>query len=202
MRLGRTTCLPQVDTIQHLMLDMYPHDIHQLRLNPWSFPLLRSVGFGNDDDVENLFAQETSSVKVFRKAPLLHELYLTYRISYYILPWSQLTKFDGNLDTMVLFSSALNLIETSCFVESCISNPPGSLGSTITHTRPRSLTLRTSPLDDQSEDILRVPVSTSTATFEHSTSNKPELRITSFFPVALITALARIYNLPGQPVFR
>ncbi|KAJ7886746.1 hypothetical protein B0H13DRAFT_2043911 [Mycena leptocephala] len=140
-------------TIQHLILDMYPEDLSELGLDSMSFPILRSAGFGSYRDLENPLPGPAlvPQVNFMLKAPLLDELrFPTYCISCYTFPWSQLTKFEGDLDTMDLFVSALNLTEISCSV--VFFRSPTSV---ITHTRLRSLTLLESADCSKSQDIIQ-----------------------------------------------
>ncbi|KAJ7129207.1 hypothetical protein C8R44DRAFT_776154 [Mycena epipterygia] len=138
-------------TIQHISLDMCQHTLHQLGLDFQHFPVLKSANFGSawsgyrDPDREN-------PVNVFVNAPQLHDICLDRpgAFSYFVLPWSQLTKFDGDIDTMDLFALAPNIVEARCSMQYLLPSPT----SVIFHPQLRSLTLTKSVDSTKPLDIL------------------------------------------------
>ncbi|KAJ6561415.1 hypothetical protein DFH09DRAFT_1159904, partial [Mycena vulgaris] len=124
--------------IQHLELGMIEWEIRKLDLDSASFPLLQSATFGCVYSPGN----DPHPGAVFGNAPQFHNLVLLRSpggtaLSSFSLPWLQLTKFEGQVDNLDLFTQALNLVELKItyFEE---NGPPASI---ITHTNLGSLTL-------------------------------------------------------------
>ncbi|KAJ7368852.1 hypothetical protein DFH08DRAFT_832454 [Mycena albidolilacea] len=121
--------------IQYLELELGQNDMSQLRLDSTDFPLLQRATLGGLFDPEAL-----GPVEVFTNAPKLHDLHLIHHVLfYYSPPFQQLTKFDGEIVGMNLFTLAPNLIEARCSVD-YISPAQTSF---ISHSRLQSLTLFT-----------------------------------------------------------
>ncbi|KAJ7790142.1 hypothetical protein B0H14DRAFT_3501959 [Mycena olivaceomarginata] len=99
--------------IQCLELELGQNDMSQLRLDSTDFPLLQRATLGGLFDPEAL-----GPVEVFTNAPKLHDLHLIHHglLLYYSPPFQQLTKFDGEIVGMDLFTLAPNLIEARCSV--------------------------------------------------------------------------------------
>ncbi|KAJ7462153.1 hypothetical protein FB451DRAFT_1562706 [Mycena latifolia] len=134
------------ETIQHLELIIPPQVVHQLGLDSCRFPRLRStrLGMALDDTL--------APGHIFTNAPLLHEVRLSNyeaTLPYYILPWLQLTRFNGQIDTMDLFTFAPNLTEVICSME-WIDEPT----SVIIHPRLQSLTLAMSENNVKPDDTI------------------------------------------------
>ncbi|KAJ7506582.1 hypothetical protein B0H11DRAFT_1971862 [Mycena galericulata] len=136
--------------VRDLELGISDHDICQLGLDSTEFPLLQSAVLGYVD-IDPPPVEPTPAI--FRNAPKFQELRLvcnewTNRTSSsFVLPWLQLTKFDGEINHLDLFTLAPNLSEVTCFCDF------GASGlSMITHSRLESLTVDAS--QDSWDDIL------------------------------------------------
>ncbi|KAJ7887544.1 hypothetical protein B0H14DRAFT_2695195 [Mycena olivaceomarginata] len=134
--------------IQCLELELGQNDMSQLRLDSTDFPLLQRATLGGLFDPEAL-----GPVEVFTNAPKLHDLHLIHHglLLYYSPPFQQLTKFDGEIVGMDLFTLAPNLIEARCSVDYISPAQP----SFISHSRLQSLTLFTTFDGTAPCDILR-----------------------------------------------
>ncbi|KAJ7506526.1 hypothetical protein B0H11DRAFT_2185826 [Mycena galericulata] len=130
------------DTIHFLEVNMSQNGIRQVGLKYRRFPVLNSPDLGLYPlDPEN-------PVHLFGNAPLLTDIRFDGSSFYYDFPSSQLTKFDGEIETMDLFQMAPNLTEAICSVPRLRGIPQ----SAIIHLRLRSLILTESvnhagPLD-------------------------------------------------------
>ncbi|KAK7062176.1 F-box domain-containing protein [Favolaschia claudopus] len=135
---------------EYLELDFGQADLRSMQLETVSFPrlLCAAIGdqYGPDPDRFN-------PVEVFSNAPILNDLRCITDsvLSYYSPPLSQLTKFDGEIDTMQLFAQAPNLIEVTCSVV-YLDPPPTSM---ISHPNLQSLTLVPSIHEQKPLDILQ-----------------------------------------------
>ncbi|KAJ7771097.1 hypothetical protein DFH07DRAFT_804870 [Mycena maculata] len=138
------------DTIHFLEVDMSQNGIRQVGLDSLPFPVLKSAMVGTPWSGRGPHVDPQNPVHVFGNAPLLHEQVFHGPSFYYVFPWSQLTKFDGEITTMDLFRLAPNVTEARCSVPSLDPTPT----STITHPRLRSLALIESVLKTKSIDIL------------------------------------------------
>ncbi|KAK7062160.1 hypothetical protein R3P38DRAFT_2833761 [Favolaschia claudopus] len=101
-------------------------DLGQLGLDLASFPLLQkaSIRGGVSDPSQ-----------IFLNAPRLHDLCLV-TASQLTSPWAQLTKFEGTISDLTLFTVAPNLTELICSFE-CDSDDL----EIVTHSHLRSLTI-------------------------------------------------------------
>ncbi|KAJ7462086.1 hypothetical protein FB451DRAFT_478877 [Mycena latifolia] len=125
----------------HFKLGMYEEDIPKLRLHRTSFPLLESATLSTacgEGDPE--------LIHLFSNAPRLRDFRVAREeagpeLRYLSLPWLQLTKFEGKIDNMDLFSQALNL--TEAIIETLLDMDPDDDPPTtvITHSNLTSLTL-------------------------------------------------------------
>ncbi|KAJ6515321.1 hypothetical protein C8R45DRAFT_1205605 [Mycena sanguinolenta] len=124
-------CSHQVD---YLELRTTAEHLRQLG-DPFEFPLLRSVKLSCPD------YDNGPSVNIFDRAPLLHELHYEDHITARCisLPWLQLTKFEGSISNLHLFTQAPNLAEVTCTLK-FFSNPSSS--ARISHIRLRSLIVK------------------------------------------------------------
>ncbi|KAJ6561409.1 hypothetical protein DFH09DRAFT_1159889 [Mycena vulgaris] len=86
-----------------------------------------------------------TGVNVFANAPRLRTLGMdsentaTLPLDIFAPPWSQLTRFNGFIKNLDLFTLASNLTEAECFLT---AHPEVSLTAIITHPRLQSLTIR------------------------------------------------------------
>ncbi|KAF7352423.1 F-box domain-containing protein [Mycena venus] len=131
--------------LQYLHLDIGGRDMSQLELDSVSFPLLHGVTL---DCAYNPHLHR--SRRLFADAPRFHDLCLLSKTEIYIplefsLPWLQLTKFEGALHDLSLFTLAPNLCEAISLFD------PVGHSTVITHPNLRSLTTRA----DSRTDILK-----------------------------------------------
>ncbi|KAF8214169.1 hypothetical protein K438DRAFT_1803007 [Mycena galopus ATCC 62051] len=101
--------------LRYLELVIDEPQLDQLGLSVQNFPLLESASF-------HCVPQSDALHDVFGNAPRLHEfrvnpIFRTSRSIYLTLPWLQLTKFDGVLNDLELFTDAPNLAEVTCSLE-------------------------------------------------------------------------------------
>ncbi|KAF8213994.1 hypothetical protein K438DRAFT_1750093 [Mycena galopus ATCC 62051] len=121
--------------LQYLRLNI--DTTRPLGLDSAAFPLLEVATIGCDP--------EPDPVIVFRNAPRLHQLCLIESDFLYnqitprtfTLPWSQLTKFEGNIADFELFTLAPNLVEVAC----TLTADHGDISGAITHRCLRSFTV-------------------------------------------------------------
>ncbi|KAF7340211.1 F-box domain-containing protein [Mycena venus] len=120
--------------VQYLELGMPQDHIRQLGLDSCSFPLLQEAALGDSRGDRN----PQIPFRVYGNAPQLRELCLLSDtvLSSYTTPCLQLTKFEGEIDTLELFTLAPNLIEAQCFLLDLSFVP----ASAILHSRLESLT--------------------------------------------------------------
>ncbi|KAJ7682250.1 hypothetical protein DFH06DRAFT_1160653 [Mycena polygramma] len=139
------------DRIEYLELDFSQHDMRQLGLDSAVFPLLRYATLGDQlgPDPE---PDEDNPVEIFGNVPHLHDLSVIPEgvLSYYSPPWSQLTKFDGEITNLELFTLAPHLIEARCAMEYLSL----SQTSVVSHACLQSLTLVKSYNGQPPADIL------------------------------------------------
>ncbi|KAJ6486423.1 hypothetical protein C8R47DRAFT_1047444 [Mycena vitilis] len=109
-------------------------DIANLGLSSVVFPILQRVVLSTDEDVHD-------RVTVFSNAPRFHDLRAPRGFSpgNRSLPWLQLTRFEGKIWNLDLFTSAPNLIEVRCLFD-CDPEDTDNLVAT-THPTLRSLVL-------------------------------------------------------------
>ncbi|KAJ7118569.1 hypothetical protein C8R43DRAFT_1036108 [Mycena crocata] len=119
--------------IQRLELLIVPHAIQQLGLDTCFFPLLRWAHLGR----WRIPQDPGPSMDVFVNAPLLGGVNLGVPGNHFSFPWLQLTRFDGQIDRLDMFSLAPNLTEAKCLVDRLLFPPP----SIVTHTHLQSLIL-------------------------------------------------------------
>ncbi|KAJ7506273.1 hypothetical protein B0H11DRAFT_1904157 [Mycena galericulata] len=98
--------------VQYLALDVGERDdIRELGLDSHAFPELRratlnwKAPYTHDDDVP---------LNILGMAPQLDELHLPHAVAL-TAPWSQLTRFEGQIESMELFALAENLTEAKCY---------------------------------------------------------------------------------------
>ncbi|KAJ7429493.1 hypothetical protein FB451DRAFT_1328394 [Mycena latifolia] len=125
--------------LQRLELGMAEWEIRKLELQSASFPLLQSARLGCAYSPGN----DPHPGAVFGNAPRLHDFSLLRSaggttLGSFSLPWLQLTKFEGQVDNLDLFTLAPNLCEAKIYSDSESFEPPPS---TITHAKLHSLTL-------------------------------------------------------------
>ncbi|KAK7054158.1 hypothetical protein R3P38DRAFT_3254761 [Favolaschia claudopus] len=100
---------PQIRSLRLLITN---RDIRLLELDSTNFPILERVDVlyvAPKSDVD------LGPVNVFQNAPVLHDLRINVEeTTIGILPWSQLTRFDGSLSDLELFVLAPNLTELFC----------------------------------------------------------------------------------------
>ncbi|KAJ7265470.1 hypothetical protein B0H12DRAFT_199781 [Mycena haematopus] len=110
-------------------------DMGALGLDSAVFPLLQGAMFDSYD----LCPSSTHTI-LFGNAPCFHDLCMpscTFTPRKVTLPWLQLTKFEGLLDDLELFTVAPNLTEMTCLFV-----PPDDEGFiTVIHHNLRSLTI-------------------------------------------------------------
>ncbi|KAF7352422.1 F-box domain-containing protein [Mycena venus] len=117
---------PQVQYL-HLVID---RDIGPLGLESLQFPLLESVALDCNYEARVVDPHR----RVFTNAPRFHDLRMGLPLAF-TFPWSQLTKFQGELWDVVLFTLAPNLCEVTCSFR-----PDDSDHLVVTHRNLRSLT--------------------------------------------------------------
>ncbi|KAJ6536780.1 hypothetical protein DFH09DRAFT_93389 [Mycena vulgaris] len=131
--------------VRHLKLQMTEPDIIKLGLHSATFPLLHSAMLWCVDSEGQ--AAVGTGVNVFANAPRLRTLVMhsdnteTLPLDIFTPPWSQLTKFNGIIKNLDLFTLASNLTEAKCF----LTAPEVSLTAVITHSRLQSLTIEGFP---------------------------------------------------------
>ncbi|KAK7054163.1 hypothetical protein R3P38DRAFT_1485049 [Favolaschia claudopus] len=98
--------------IRSLRLFLTNRDIRLLGLDSTNFPILETVDLFY---VPAEFDVDLGPVNLFPNAPLLHDLRMSVEgTTIGMLPWSQLTKFDGSLSDLELFVLAPSLTEVVC----------------------------------------------------------------------------------------
>ncbi|KAF7338032.1 hypothetical protein MVEN_02027200 [Mycena venus] len=123
-------------------------DIRELRLDSVEFPLLQSAALHCDHDPD---PHVDLPGNVFGNAPQFHNLRLLsagITPTSFTLAWSQLTKFEGTIWDLKLFTFAPNLTEVTCSFD-----PDDQLFAVITHPCLRSLTIGEDNSDDN--DIIQ-----------------------------------------------
>ncbi|KAJ7506604.1 hypothetical protein B0H11DRAFT_1971977 [Mycena galericulata] len=138
--------------VRYLELGISDRDIRQLGLDSTEFPLLQSAMLGHLDihppPVEPSPAHIFHNASKFQDLRLVCNQWTTRTSSSFALPWLQLTKFDGEIDNLDLFTLAPNLSEVLCL---CDFGPYGL--PMITHSRLESLTVNES--ETNWDDLLR-----------------------------------------------
>ncbi|KAF8214067.1 hypothetical protein K438DRAFT_1802813 [Mycena galopus ATCC 62051] len=129
--------------VQYIRLDSTGsrHDISPLGLDSAAFPLLQGATLGRFPVLDPL------PIILFGSAPYLHTLCLRHKgftSNDIAFPWSQLTRFEGIVADLLLFTLAPNLTEMTC----TFILETGDL-IMITHRSLISLTI-----GDESEDVL------------------------------------------------
>ncbi|KAK7062117.1 hypothetical protein R3P38DRAFT_2833514 [Favolaschia claudopus] len=126
--------------IQTLSLDIGYRDPRPLRFDWAEFPLLEKVRLlchsHSDQDVD--FPRP---MNIFANAPRFRELDMqssTLDTTLLALPWSQLTKFQGHIKNLDLFTLAPNLVEVKCAL---LPNEDVFSTTMITHHNIRTLNL-------------------------------------------------------------
>ncbi|KAJ7506521.1 hypothetical protein B0H11DRAFT_2219221 [Mycena galericulata] len=137
-------------TIHFLDVDMSQNGIRQVGLDLQRFPVLKSAKVGNPWSAYGPHADHQNPVRLFGNAPSITDIHFDGSSFYYVFPWLQLTKFDGEIETMELFEMAPNLIEVRCSVELLHATPQ----SEIVHPRLRSLIFTESGPRSKAIDIL------------------------------------------------
>ncbi|KAF7352370.1 F-box domain-containing protein [Mycena venus] len=101
------------DRMEYLELSCSQSDVAELGLDSVAFPLLQRAAIGGAIDAES-----TGHIDVFFNAPELRTVQLLdgVRPSHYGFPSLQLTKFEGEINTLDLFRVASNLVEVKCAV--------------------------------------------------------------------------------------
>ncbi|KAJ7368831.1 hypothetical protein DFH08DRAFT_796672 [Mycena albidolilacea] len=103
------------DRMEYLEVRCKPSDIRELKLDSAVFPLLRRVKIGVPE-----YQSEPISVvnvlEVLTNPPQLRAVVLVNGFEFYILPWLQLTKFEGEMNALDVFRMAPNLVEVKCAV--------------------------------------------------------------------------------------
>ncbi|KAJ6515395.1 hypothetical protein C8R45DRAFT_207976 [Mycena sanguinolenta] len=121
--------------VEFINLDLEdPADIRALGLDSASFPLLQRATVGCYDDRPD-FTRTT----LFGNAPCLHDLRVGFGVfqpGTLKLPWPQLTKFQGTLYDLKMFTAAPNLTELTCQFDPTEADFP-----VTTHHNLTSLTL-------------------------------------------------------------
>ncbi|KAJ6569503.1 hypothetical protein B0H19DRAFT_1257140 [Mycena capillaripes] len=133
--------------IQYLELGTSEYDISELGLNSLHFPLFQRAVV-----LDHSLADSSDPVPVYGNAPQLREFLLAAGaiFSSYTFPSLQLTKFQGEIDSLQLFIAAPNLTEAKCATE--YFHYRGSL--VVFHPRLQSLTIQTSHHSRPPVDLL------------------------------------------------
>ncbi|KAJ7848306.1 hypothetical protein B0H13DRAFT_2361985 [Mycena leptocephala] len=121
------------DRVQYLALDIGERDIRELALDSKGFPNLRRATL--DWDAPYTFESEVP-IKVLGMATTLDGLHLPHAVRYplkLIAPWSQLTRFEGEIENTELFALAVNLTEAKCCL---VADDDGDI---VAHTSLQSL---------------------------------------------------------------
>ncbi|KAJ7167706.1 hypothetical protein C8R46DRAFT_1191776 [Mycena filopes] len=133
--------------LHYLQIDMNEANFLRLatELSAAEFPLLEKATI----ECNFRLGRHPLPLEIFNRAPHFHHLRLcmdwyNISLSHFTPPWGQLTKFEGPLWDLALFSMAVNLTDLTCSV-GLDDSPPAP----ITHSKLRHLTMRS---DD---DILR-----------------------------------------------
>ncbi|KAJ7368840.1 hypothetical protein DFH08DRAFT_832421, partial [Mycena albidolilacea] len=124
--------------IEYLELSFSPFEISELELDSVVLPLLQRATFGIP---EYCSPGSMHAAKILGHAPQLRAVVLLKeaRLFHFTLPCLQLTKFEGEIDTLGIFRMAPNLIEVKCAVG------VGDFEETdISHPRLKSLTVTVS----------------------------------------------------------
>ncbi|KAJ7849815.1 hypothetical protein B0H14DRAFT_2764837 [Mycena olivaceomarginata] len=136
--------------LRYLELYITEPQMRYLGLDSVEFPLLESASLNCDVPGYHFPIQsQPPPVNVLGNAPRLYELVrhrkpranaVTFPVVNLrvVLPWLQPTKYDGPIQTLLIFTEALNLIELTCHLEYLEWDPPST---TITHSGLRSLTI-------------------------------------------------------------
>ncbi|KAF8213947.1 hypothetical protein K438DRAFT_1802607 [Mycena galopus ATCC 62051] len=116
--------------VEDICLIISGRDTRHLGLDSMAFPLLHSADLQfYDPELDSI------PITVFSNAPRLHHLACEIP-SNFMLPWSQLTKFEGPICDLRWFTQAPNLTEATCKFEA-----HGDDFQIITHRSLRSLTI-------------------------------------------------------------
>ncbi|KAJ7768528.1 hypothetical protein B0H16DRAFT_319001 [Mycena metata] len=138
--------------LEYLELDIAQHELRQLNLDSVMFPLLQRVALGDQYGPE---PDSLNPVVVFGQAPRLCGLEILAEygatLAYYSPPWQNLTKFEGEIDNLALFTLASNLLDARIAIEYLeeVPDPP------ISHPTLRSLALVTSWQGTKPVDLLK-----------------------------------------------
>lgn len=136
------------DRMEYLEVRCKPSKIPELKLDTAKFPLLRRATIGVPEYHSE--SMNANAVKVFANAPQLRAVVLVNGswFSRCVLPWLQLTKFEGEIDTLDIFRMAPNLVEVKC----AMGYLPGT--DVITHPCLQSLTVTISSEGNPPADLL------------------------------------------------
>ncbi|KAJ6515388.1 hypothetical protein C8R45DRAFT_207849 [Mycena sanguinolenta] len=132
-------------SLQYIFLDFgsSEFDIPALGLDSAAFPLLQGARIGGYLD------SNPTPTLLFSNAPRFHELSIpgeTFTPRNFTLPWSQLTKFEGILNDLDLFTVAPNLTELTCSFD---RNEDANF-AVITHHKLTSFTI-----NEDSDDLMQ-----------------------------------------------
>jgi hypothetical protein len=131
--------------VEYIYLDIGDRDIRLLGLDSANFPLLKGATLGcNQEPLPSVDLSEN----VFGNAPQLHELHMTswgFTPTTFTLTWLQLTKFEGALLDLELFTLAPDLAELIWTFHNF-----SSLAMIVTHHRLRRLTIK----DENPDNII------------------------------------------------
>ncbi|KAJ7637219.1 hypothetical protein B0H17DRAFT_1107239 [Mycena rosella] len=134
--------------LRHIELYISQRNIPELGLDSVTFPLLQRAVL---DDPFDPWPDFSAPVHIYNNAPRLHDLILlnATHFSFYTPPFSQLTKFEGEITgDLNIFVLAPNLVEAKCVVNQ-LGTPPASH---ILHPRLQFLTLSKSVYSDNAPD--------------------------------------------------
>ncbi|KAF8182149.1 hypothetical protein K438DRAFT_1162483 [Mycena galopus ATCC 62051] len=133
--------------LQYLELYTIAPHIHHLGLDSTEFPVLERVSLNCDAPAGDRFWDgQATVVNIFSHAPQFHELLrhprptddTIFRANIWVaLPWSQLTKYDGPIQNLVLFTEASSLTEVTCYLEYLEDDT-----TPVTHSGLKSLTVK------------------------------------------------------------
>jgi hypothetical protein len=134
--------------MEYLEVRCKPSKIPELKLDTAKFPLLRRATIGVPEFHSE--PMNANAVEVFANAPQLRAVVLVNGswFSRYVLPWLQLTKFEGEIDTLDIFRMAPNLVEVKC----AMGYLPGT--DVIIHPCLQSLTVTISSEGNPPADLL------------------------------------------------
>ncbi|KAJ7780205.1 hypothetical protein DFH07DRAFT_466440 [Mycena maculata] len=137
--------------VEYLELELPQEHMRHLRLDSAVFPLLRRATL-EDSGFSPLY-DFNNPVAVFTNAPHLRDLHVIHwaTLSYYTPPSSQLTRFEGKIDDLALFTLAPNLTEARC-ATGAFDAPTSMI---IIHRRLKSLALVKSYIGTNPVDIIQ-----------------------------------------------